>query len=96
MLNLPLGDELFALIFLDLPLAAIIASGESTGRVSIMISHYTTGHNNAVIITLPWLIAFWMVFNQTHSPNTKHHIPQKFLIGDRLILLLSELMFFRY
>jgi len=31
MLNLPLGDELLALIFLDLPLAAIIASGESTG-----------------------------------------------------------------
>jgi hypothetical protein len=41
MLNLPLGDKLLALIFLDLPLAAIIASGESTGyRVSIMISHY--------------------------------------------------------
>jgi hypothetical protein len=41
MLNLPLGDKLLALIFLDLPLAAIIAFGESTGyRVSIMISHY--------------------------------------------------------
>jgi hypothetical protein len=59
MLNLPLGDKLFALIFLDLPLAAIIASGKSTGyRVSIMISHYTTGHNNAVIITVAMANSF--------------------------------------